>query len=313
MKVAVIVDVVSDSADAKGGQAACEALRKAEHEVVCLPADANLASALTASRPDVALVALGGRAVRDGGIQSLLDVLDIPYAGSSATTCRIAGDASLLASALQAAAALDGQAPTAPAPAGFLLTAGALHAWGGVDAVCAACAERVPGGYPLVVRAAHGADPAGQEAANAAELASALGGIADAGEDALVEQLIEGVELDVAVLGSGWDAYALPPVESCLREDGSVELTAPVRMTSLAADEATAQAVRAEVERAALEAYRALGLEDVGCISMVWDGAQVRTRSVDPMPSFAEDAPLSAALAASGLSLAGVLDRLVAL
>lgn len=313
MNVAVIVDNPFDSADAKGGKAACEALMKAEHEAACLPADETLASALAARRSDVALLALGGPAASDGGIQALLDLLDIPYVGSCAAACRIAGDSSLLASALRAAAAFDGQAPLAPAPTGFLLTAEALRAWGGVAAACTACAERVPGGYPVAVRTAGGSNPVGQTARDAAELASALERIAEAGHDALVEQLIEGVELDVAVLGSGWDAYALPPVESCVQEDGSTKLAAPVRMASLSADEGTAQAVRAEVERAALEAYRACGLEDLGCVSVVWDGVQVRTRLVDPAPSFASDAPFAVALAAAGLSLAGVLDRLVTL
>lgn len=313
MNVAIIVDAASDSVDAKGGQAACGALRTAEHDAVCLPADATLVSALKARRPDVALLALGGRGACDGGVQALLDLLDIPYVGSSAAACRISGDAALLSSVLRAAAALEGQAPIAPAPAGFFLTAEALRVWGGSDAACDVCSERVPGGYPVAVRAARGADPVGRTAAGASELAAALACIADAGDDALVEQVIEGVELTVAVLGSGWDAYALPPVESRVREDGSVELAAPVQMASLSGDEATAQAVRAEVERAALEAYRACGLTDLGCVSVVWDGAQVRTRLVDPAPSFANDAPFAAALAASGLSLAGVLDRLVTL
>ena len=69
------------------------------------------------------------------------------------------------------------------------------------------------------------------------------------------------------VLGSGWDAYALPPVEIVAKEGfcdtvacrtpGAVELFAPVRPASLSNDEADAQAIRAEIESAALEACRA--------------------------------------------------------
>ena len=81
----------------------------------------------------------------------------------------------------------------------------------------------------------------------------------------MVEQWVEGVEMAVSVLGTGWDAYALPPVEIVAKSGrydtearmtpGAVEYFAPVRPASLAQDEADAQAIRAEIERAALEVY----------------------------------------------------------
>lgn len=52
----------------------------------------------------------------------------------------------------------------------------------------------------------------------------------------------------------------------------AVELHVPVRNASLSPSEADAQAIRAEIERAVLETYRALGMRDCGCIDLIWDG-----------------------------------------
>ena len=140
-------------------------------------------------------------------------------------------------------------------------------------------------------------------------------------DSVIIEQWIDGVEVTVPVLGSGWDAYALPPVEIVAKEGfcdtvacrtpGAVELFAPVRPASLSNDEADAQAIRAEIERAALEACRAYQVRDLARVDLVWDGAQARVLEVDVSPSLAESSPFSLACEASGLSLSGVLNELV--
>ena len=51
------------------------------------------------------------------------------------------------------------------------------------------------------------------KAINKEELRDALRDAFSFDDKVIVQQWIEGVELSVCILGSGWDAHALPPVE----------------------------------------------------------------------------------------------------
>ena len=140
-------------------------------------------------------------------------------------------------------------------------------------------------------------------------------------EAVVIEQWVEGVEMAVSVLGTGWDAYALPPVEivpkqgffgtEARMEPGAVQYIAPVRPASLSDDEGDAQAIRAEIERAALEVYRAYNARDLARVDLIWDGAQARVFEVNVSPGMAERSLFPAACEAAGLSLSSVLNELV--
>ncbi len=59
-----------------------------------------------------------------------------------------------------------------------------------------------------------------------------------------------------------------------------MEYHCPVRPESLSPDAAQAQAIRAEIERAALEVYHAYSVRDLGRVDMIWDGgSRVASRS----------------------------------
>ena len=182
--------------------------------------------------------------------------------------------------------------------------------------------DRVIGGYPVAVKPAHGVSASGVRRVDSVDqLGEAVSDALSFDDAVIIEQWIDGVEVTVPVLGSGWDAYALPPVEIVAKEGfcdtgacrtpGAVELFAPVRPASLSNDEADAQAIRAEIERAALEVCRAYQVRDLARVDLVWDGAQARVLAVDVSPSLAESSPFSLACEASGLSLSGVLNELV--
>ena len=136
-----------------------------------------------------------------------------------------------------------------------------------------------------------------------------------------IEQWVDGVELSVSILGTGWDAHALPPVEIVAREgfydaaarmaDDAVEFFCPVRDESLSPNAADAQAIRAEIERAALEVYRAYSVRDLGRVDLIWDGGAARCFEVDVSPGMTERSLFPMACAAAGLSLPAVLDTLV--
>ena len=84
-----------------------------------------------------------------------------------------------------------------------------------------------------------------------------------------------------------------------------------MRPASLSNDEGDAQAIRAEIERAALEVYRAYNVQDLARIDLIWDGAQARVFEVNVSPGMAESSLFPAAAKAAGLSLPSVLNELV--
>ena len=76
----------------KSGARVQDALERLGHEVVGIDVGPDLVGRLLADRPELAFVALHGRDGEDGTVQELLEVLDIPYTGSSVSACRGIGE-----------------------------------------------------------------------------------------------------------------------------------------------------------------------------------------------------------------------------
>lgn len=325
LKVAVLMGGTSFEREASlaSGKRVCDALEEAGHRVVPLDTTKDLVPTLRSERPDVCYIALHGKHGEDGTIQSLLDFLDIPYVGSHADVCRNTRNKSLLPSHMETYRLLTDEPIAASWPAGFCLSGDVFKDMGAATALDL-CEERIPGGYPLAVKPARGGSAFGVHKVDSQEeLGRAILDALTFDNDVIIEQWIEGVEVSVSILGTGWDAHALPPVEIVARQglyladarldEDAVDYYTPVRLESLSDDEPTAQAIRTEVERAALEVYRAFGIKDLGRVDLIWDGAQVRILEVDVSPGMTERSLFPAACQASGLTLSGVLDRLVTL
>lgn len=183
-------------------------------------------------------------------------------------------------------------------------------------------AERIPAGYPVCVKPARGSLAMGVHKVDSQEeLEQAIFDALIFDNEVIIEEWVEGVELSVSILGGGWNAHTLPPVEIVTKEGyvtqadrlapEGVEYYAPVRLESLSKDEANAQAIRAEIERAALQVYNALDCKDLGRVDLIWDGATARILDVDVSPDLTASSLFPMACEASGLSLEAVLDRLV--
>lgn len=323
MKIAVLMGGSSAERDAslENGKRIIAALEEAEHTPIAIDVSEDLVATLRAEHPDACIVAVAGKMGEDGTLQGLLDFLGIPYAGSCSEVCRSVADKSLLSAHMQAACDFSGEQTVASWPQGFCFSKvvfDELGAFGAVDLF----EDRIPGGYPLAVKpACEGLAYGVHKANNKEELRDALRDAFTFDNKVIVQQWVEGVELSVCILGSGWDAHALPPVEIVPRKglyltdarlgSDAVDFYAPVRLESLSHDESTAQAIRSEIERAALEVYRAFGMEGYGCVDLIWDGAQAQVLEVNVTPSLAERSVFSAACEASGLSVPAVLDRLI--
>ena len=323
MKIAVLMGGKSFEREFSlaSGKQICAALEEAGHKVVPLDTTEALVPTLRSERPDVAFICLHGKHGEDGTIQSLLEFVGLPYVGSSAHTCRSTWNKDSLHTTMAAYRAATGDAPIAYWPQGICIARDAFKSMGAATALDLV-AERVIGGYPVAVKPAHGGSALGVHRVDAQEdLGRAILDALSYDDHVVIEQWIEGVEMAVSILGSGWDAYALPPVgivpkqgffDTAARMDaGLVDYYAPVRPASLSPDAAQAEAIRAEIERAALEVYRAYDMRDLGRIDLIWDGAQARVMETAVVPGMTATSLFPQACIAAGLTRAGVADALV--
>src|SRR5712691_64516 len=74
----------------RSGKACADALERIGFRVTRINVDRNVAAALMAAKPDVALNLLHGRPGEDGAIQGLLEVLGIPYSHSGVLASALA-------------------------------------------------------------------------------------------------------------------------------------------------------------------------------------------------------------------------------
>lgn len=325
MKVAVLMGGSSFEREfsLESGKNVCDALEEAGHRVVPLDTNSELVPTLRREKPDVVYNALHGKHGEDGTIQSLLEFLGIPFIGSPASVCHRSWNKDALHSSLEKYRMLTGTESDAVAswPRGVYIARDAFKDMGAATALDL-MAERIPGGYPMCVKPAHGGSALGvHRVESQEELGEAILDALSYDDAVNIEQWVEGVELSVSILGTGWDAHALPPVEIVAHgkffdteariKDGRVDFYCPVRLESLSNDPAEAQAIRAEIERAALEVYRAYSVCDLGRVDMIWDGSQARCFELDVSPGMTDHSLFPAACEAAGLSLSAVLDSLV--
>lgn len=323
MKVAVLMGGASFEREFSlaSGRNVCAALEEAGHKVVPLDTTSDLVPTLRSERPDVCYSALHGKHGEDGTIQSLLEFVGIPFVGSPASVCQRTWNKDSLHSEMATYRAMTGDAPIASWPQGLYIARDAFKDMGAATALDLV-EERVIGGYPVAVKPAHGGSAMGVHRVDSIDqLGEAILDALSFDQAVVIEQWVEGVEMAVSILGTGWDAYALPPVEivpkngffgtEARMEPGAVEYIAPVRPASLSENEAEAHAIRAEIERAALEVYRAYNVRDLARVDLIWDGAQARVFEVNVSPGMSEHSLFAAACEASGLSLSDVLDELV--
>ena len=215
------------------------------------PAQRGLAE-LAAEKFDRVFIALHGRFGEDGSLQGALEQLGIPYTGSGVPACAIAMD-KITTKIMWLNRGL-------PTPQYISLARGADLS--GVIPTL---------GLPCIVKPPLEGSTIGITKVNAeAGLQPAYELAAGMDDTVLVEQFVTGREFTVAILGTGALARALPVIE-IVAPGGNYDYQnkyfsddtqyfCPAQL-----DAATA----AEIERIALEAYRALGCEGWGRIDVL--------------------------------------------
>ena len=316
-KVVVINAGKGHRADAEAAWVA-DALAAAGHETRVIPARADLRAEVAAARPDVAWVA----GAEDGDVQRTLQKIGVPFCGSVAEALDAAADKAALEETLDAA--VEENPVACRAPMGVTITRGQMDG-AGAHELLDAVEDEVPGGYPVCVKPAHGCASAGVARVDSrAGLDGAVVAALDESDESdacIVQQWLEGVEMSVTILGEDDDVEPLPPVvpaaghaffdAAAWSGEAPAHLVAPVRPESLSPDAASAQAIRSEVERGALDAFLALGGRDLGRVDVIWDGGQARVLEADLSCDLAPGSRAAAAIAAAGMDPAAEVARLV--
>ncbi|ONI82145.1 D-alanine--D-alanine ligase [Saccharothrix sp. ALI-22-I] len=292
----------------RSGRRLSAALRSAGLVVEEWDADGNLLTRLKEHRPEAVVVALHGGEGENGSVQTILELMDVPFVGTDSRACRRAWDK-----------------PTAK---GEVARAGlATPEWAvlphatfrelGAQPVLDAMVERL--GLPLMLKPDQGGSALGaQVVRDAAELPTAMVGCLAYGNTVLAERYVQGVEVAVTVVDGPDGPYALPPVE-IVPENGVYDYTAryTAGLTDFHAPARLDEKAAQTVGELAVSAHRLLGLRDVSRTdAIVAADGTVYFLEVNVSPGLTETSLLPMAVEAAGQSLgeiyAGLVERAVA-
>ncbi|MBM7771030.1 D-alanine-D-alanine ligase [Actinokineospora baliensis] len=307
--VAVLAGGLSHERDVslRSGRRVSAALRQVGLTVEEWDADASLLTRLREHRPDAVVIALHGGEGENGSIQTILELLDIPYVGTDAGTCRRAWDKPTAKAELRRAGILT--------PDWVVLPQSAFRELG-AQPVLDAMVERL--GLPLMLKPDQGGSALGaQVVRSAAELPTAMVGSLAYSDAVLAERFVDGVEVAVTVVDGPGGPEALPAVEIA-PASGVYDYTAryTAGLTTFHAPARLDDDVAAAVAELAVSAHRLLGLRDVSRTDAVVSASgEVYFLEVNLSPGLTETSLLPMAAEAAGRSLgaiyAGLVDRAI--
>ncbi len=246
--VAVLFGGVSNEREVSlaGGKAVAEGLRRAGFQVTEIDVDRELPRRLAEAKVEAAYIALHGRFGEDGTVQGLLELLRIPYTGSSVAASAIAMDKHLTREILAGAGL--------PVAEGIVL-----------DAPC----DTLPSGWevPVVVKPVNEGSSVGVSVVmEADQVAEALQEGFACSRRVLVERFVAGKEVQVAVLdGEVLGAIEIEPKRAfydykAKYEEGGAVHYIPPRIPEGRAD---------RCKELGLKAYRAVGCAGLARIDLI--------------------------------------------
>ncbi len=266
-----------------------------------LPQESGAAACL---RVDVVIPALHGKNGEDGTVQGLLQLADIPYVGCATLACAVCMDKAVSHTLLAAAGI--GQAK---------------YLWfyaSDYESQADQVRERIVselGGYPVFVKPANAGSSVGvSKVARAEELDGAVAKAAHEDWRVVIEEFVDGQEVECAVLGNEKPEAALVGEIGASAEfydyddkyiSGTSQLFIPARLSPETAE---------EVRRTACRAYRLLGCEGLARVDFfVRGGSEVILNELNTLPGFTSISMYPKLWEACGLPCTALLDRLIAL
>jgi D-alanine-D-alanine ligase len=259
-----------------------------------LPVRAESATLEKLGSVDVVLPILHGPFGEDGTVQGLLELADLPYVGAGVAASALAMDKDLFKKVMR-----DSGIPVA-----------AHHAIRLGDPI------ENPLGYPVFVKPARLGSSVGISKVHAEEeLAPAVKLAFRHDEKVLVEEFVDGVEVEVGVLGNR-DPVASVPGEIVVEhnewydyeakyDEGEMQLVAPARVSP-------EQLARAQ--ELAVRAFVAVECEGMARVDMfVRSDGEVLVNELNTIPGFTETSVYAKLFEASGIGYGDLLERLIEL
>ena len=280
----------------RSGQAVASALQSAGYTVARFDPILPWKDRLRAFRADCVCLCLHGTFGEDGTIQSVLEDLGLPYTGSGVTASRHA-------MTKPAAKALF-QSNGVPTPPGCVLNG-----------------RRGPGdlpeavrqiGFPLVVKpAAQGSSIGVTVVRRLEDFARAVAHSREFGDQVLVEKLIFGRELTVAVMDDvAWPVIELEYDSDCFdyKSKYTVGRTRFILQPDLSEDEVE------RIQHAARAACRSLGCRGLARVDLIFEATGTPVvLEVNTIPGMTETSLVPKAAAQAGISFVELCDRMVQL
>jgi D-alanine-D-alanine ligase len=304
-RVVVLAGGLSHERDVslRSGRRVAEALRGAGLELEERDVDATLLQVLRTDRPACVFPLLHGETGEDGALREVLELLDLPYVGSTPKACRVAFDKPVAKTVVGRAGVTTPEAVVLPHETFREL---------GASAMMEALVARL--GLPLVVKPVRSGSALGCTVVrDTADLPGAMVGCFAYGPVALVERFVPGTEVAVTVVDTGEGPRALPAVE--IRPDsgvydyssrytaGSTEFFVPAKVSDQVASEC------AEI---AVAAHTSLGLRDFSRSDLIVDDeGRVWFLEVNVAPGMTETSLVPLAIEADGLDLGDLCADLV--
>jgi D-alanine-D-alanine ligase len=267
--------------------------RDDEHSVESLPVLADSAPAAALGEIDVALPILHGPFGEDGTVQGLLELADIPYVGAGVAASALCMDKDLFKAVLR-----DRGIPVAR---NVTLRDGDR--------------PEHPFSYPVFVKPARLGSSVGISKVHdesELELAVALARRHD--DKVIIEELLEGVEVECGVLGNR-DPIASEVGEivahaewydySAKYDEGGMDLIVPARISPETA---------ARVRAVAVESFVATECEGMARVDLfVTPEGEVVVNEINTIPGFTATSVYAKLFEASGIAYGALLDRLIQL
>jgi D-alanine-D-alanine ligase len=303
--IAVIAGGLSHERDVSlaSGRNLVRELRASGVEVAAYDFDRNLLHNLERDKVVAAVPALHGQFGEDGEIQTLLELIGLPYVGSEARACRVAYDKGTARELLRRA--------DIPVPDSVGLSAQTFRDIG-ASALMEHVMERL--GTRVVVKPTRGGSALGVTGVDGlGELPSALVGTYAYYDEALIERFYPGANVSVVVRETDDGATPLAPIEIDFVKghefDFSARYTAEfVGLRPLGLDPAVVE----EIGQAAVRAHEVLGLRDVSRSDFIVgpDGSFVVLETAIT-PGTTETSVFPFACTVSGTSLGEVAKDLI--
>ena len=255
-------------------------------------------------RIDVVFPVMHGENCEDGAVQGLLELAGIPYVGPHVAASAVAMDKTLTKLVVDQAGI--------PQAAWHLVRSSELEHH--VDHVVAALEQKFT--YPMFVKPAGTGSSVGvSKAANREALCDALHAAAKFDTKILVEEFIDGREIEVAVMGND-----SPAASVCGEIDSGAEFydyeAKYVTDTSVAYIPARiSEEVEEQVRELAVNVYSAIGCQGLSRVDffVTYEGNRIVFNEINTLPGFTSISMYPKLFAASGIPYAQLIDELLKL